>query len=167
MKETFARMAMNDEETVVDRGRPYIRQGAWQWRRLDAGGRARGRRSRCPWLWLGQRRGAGGIGEHAVTSGIEGADQHPDKWTDNYFRLCSTMIGELVCCSAGANQWQPIGQKEEDMAPAAWIRNIKVPTMMTTADMALKRDPAYRKISESFAATMRRSRMLSRAHGSS
>ncbi len=52
----------------------------------------------------------------------------------------------------GANQWQPIDQKEEDMAPAAWDPSIKVPTMMTTADMALKRDPEFRAISERFRA---------------
>ena len=57
---------------------------------------------------------------------------------------------ELVKSPAGAQQWQPINQTEEDMAPAAWDPNKKVPTMMTTADMALKIDPELRQYSEKF-----------------
>ena len=57
---------------------------------------------------------------------------------------CSTTITSWSASPAGAQQWQPINQKEEDKAPAAWDPNLKVPTMMTTADMALKMDPEFR-----------------------
>ncbi|HTG64408.1 MAG TPA: peroxidase family protein, partial [Sphingomicrobium sp.] len=152
MKETFARMAMNAEETVA----------------LTAGGHTFGKAhgngdasllGAAPsgadlaaqgFGWVSGHE-SGGIGEHTVTSGIEGAwTNTPREWTDNYFRLLLDYDYELVKSPAGANQWQPIDQKEEDMAPAAWDPNLKVPTMMTTADMALKRDPEFRAISEKF-----------------
>ncbi|MCW3848993.1 catalase/peroxidase HPI [Sphingomonas sp. LB-2] len=152
MKETFARMAMNAEETVA----------------LTAGGHTFGKAhgngdaallGAAPagadlaaqgFGWVSGHE-SGGIGEHTVTSGIEGAwTNTPKEWTANYFRLLLDYDYELVKSPAGANQWQPINQKEEDKAPAAWDPNIKVPTMMTTADMALKRDPEFRAISEKF-----------------
>jgi len=154
MKETFARMAMNDEETVAltagghTFGKAHGNGDASLLGAAPAGGdlAAQG------FGWVSGHE-SGGIGEHTVTSGLEGAwTNTPDKWTDNFFRLLFDYDYELVKSPAGANQWQPIGQKEEDMAPAAWDPNLKVPTMMTTADMALKRDPAYRKISERFRA---------------
>jgi catalase-peroxidase len=93
----------------------------------------------------------GGIGEHTVTSGIEGSWVNtPTEWSANYFRLLLDYDYELVRSPAGAQQWQPINQREEDMAPSAWDPSIKVPTMMTTADMALKMDPEFRVISEKF-----------------
>ncbi|MBJ7502035.1 MAG: catalase/peroxidase HPI [Sphingopyxis sp.] len=152
MKETFARMAMNDEETVAltagghTFGKAHGNGDASLLGNAPAGGDlvAQG------FGWVSGHE-SGGIGEHTVTSGLEGAwTNTPDKWTDNFFRLLFDYDYELVKSPAGANQWQPIDQKEEDMAPAAWDPNLKVPTMMTTADMALKRDPAYRKISEKF-----------------
>ena len=86
-----------------------------------------------------------------TTSGIEGAwSNNPTQWGGDYFRLLFKYEYELVKSPAGANQWQPINQSEEDMAPDARDPSKKVPTMMTTADMALKRDPEYRKISERF-----------------
>src|SRR6202012_1860264 len=92
-----------------------------------------------------------GIGEHAITSGIEGAWVNtPTEWSENYFRLLLDYEYELVRSPAGAQQWQPINQREEDMAPAAHDPSKRVPTMMTTADMALKVDPEFRKISEKF-----------------
>src|SRR3546814_13084681 len=94
---------------------------------------------------------SGGIGEHAVTSGLEGAWVNtPTEWSENYFRLLLDYEYELVRSPAGAQQWQPVNQRQEDMAPAAWDSSKKVPTMMTTADMALKVDPELRKISEKF-----------------
>ena len=148
---TFERMAMNDEETVA----------------LTAGGHT-----------FGKAHGAGdaslvgdapegadialqglgwtsshetGMGEHTITSGIEGAWVNtPTEWSENYFRLLMDYDYEIVRSPAGAQQWQPINQKEEDMAPAAHDPSKRVPTMMTTADMALKVDPEYRKISEKF-----------------
>jgi len=151
MKETFARMAMNDEETVA----------------LTAGGHAFGKAHGAAmagtfggspesealalqgfgWLTDQAEINAG----HITTSGIEGAwSNHPTQWGGDYFRLLFKYEYELVQSPAGANQWQPINQSEEDMAPDARDPSKKVPTMMTTADMALKRDPDYRKISERF-----------------
>jgi catalase-peroxidase len=92
-----------------------------------------------------------GFGEHAITSGIEGSWVNtPTQWSENYFRLLLDYEYELVKSPAGAQQWQPINQKPEDMAPAAHDPSKRVPTMMTTADMALKMDPEFRKISEKF-----------------
>ena len=74
----------------------------------------------------------------------------PTQWSENYFRLLLDYEYELVKSPAGAQQWQPINQKPEDMAPAAHDPSKRVPTMMTTADMALKMDPEFRVISEKF-----------------
>ncbi len=151
MRETFARMAMNDEETVA----------------LTAGGHAFGKAHGAHpadtfggapeseelhlmgfgWLNDEEEITRGNI----TTSGIEGAwSNNPTQWGGDYFRLLFKYDYELVQSPAGANQWQPIGQTEEDMAPDARDPSKKVPTMMTTADMALKRDPEYAKISERF-----------------
>ncbi len=151
MRETFARMAMNDEETVA----------------LTAGGHAFGKAHGAKpadnfggapesehlalmgfgWLTDKDEIGKG----HITTSGIEGAwTPNPTQWGNDYFRLLFKYEFELVQSPAGANQWQPINQEEADMAPDARDPSKKVPTMMTTADMALKRDPEYRKISERF-----------------
>ncbi|GAA0269389.1 catalase/peroxidase HPI [Alteraurantiacibacter aestuarii] len=151
MKETFARMAMNDEETVA----------------LTAGGHAFGKAhgmvppdqlSGSPESGALEMQGFGWATDpdqiakgHITTSGIEGAwSNHPTQWGGDYFRLLFKYDYELVRSPAGAQQWQPINQSEEDMAPDARDPSKKVPTMMTTADMALKMDPDYRKISERF-----------------
>jgi len=152
IKATFERMAMNHEETVA----------------LTAGGHTFGKAhgngdpsklGKAPagsdlaaqgFGWVSGE-AHGGIGEHTVTSGIEGSWVNtPTQWSENYFRLLLDYDYELVKSPAGAQQWQPINQKEEDMAPAAWDPSKKVPTMMTTADMALKMDPELRQISEKF-----------------
>ncbi len=151
MKETFARMAMNDEETVA----------------LTAGGHAFGKChgaksadtfSGAPegehlallgfgWLTDKEEIGKG----HITTSGIEGPwTPNPTQWGNDYFRLLFKYEYELTKSPAGAFQWTPIDPEEADMAPDARDPSKKVPTIMTTADMALKRDPAYRKISERF-----------------
>src|SRR5205085_8405543 len=92
-----------------------------------------------------------GFGEHTITSGIEGSWVNtPTEWSDNYFRLLLDYEYELVRSPAGAQQWQPVNQREEDMAPAAHDPSKRVPTMMTTADMALREDPELRAISEKF-----------------
>jgi catalase-peroxidase len=152
IKETFARMAMDHEETVA----------------LTAGGHTFGKcHGNGDPSTLGHAPSAadlaaqgfgwvsgeehGGIGEHTVTSGLEGPwTNTPVEWSKNYFRLLLDYEYELVTSPAGAKQWQPIDQREEDMAPAAHDPSKKVPTMMTTADMALKLDPEFRKISEKF-----------------
>ena len=151
MRVTFERMAMNDEETVA----------------LTAGGHTFGKahgagdaslvgaspeEADIALQGLGWTSGhESGMGEHTITSGIEGAWVNtPTEWSENYFRLLLDYEYELVRSPAGAQQWQPIDQKEEDKAPAAHDPSKRVPTMMTTADMALKVDPEYRKISEKF-----------------
>ncbi|MAB44268.1 MAG: catalase/peroxidase HPI [Sphingomonadaceae bacterium] len=152
LRETFKRMAMNDEEIVAltagghTFGKAHGNGDASTLGAAPAGGdlAAQG------FGWVSGEE-HGGIGEHTVTSGIEGAwTNTPDRWSENYFRLLLDYDYELVQSPAGANQWQPIDQKEEDMAPAAWDSSKKVPTMMTTADMQMKRDPGFRKISEKF-----------------
>ncbi len=152
MKATFERMAMNHEETVAltagghTFGKAHGNGDASLLGNAPAGGdlAAQG------FGWVSSHE-SGGIGEHAVTSGIEGSWVNtPTEWTENYFRLLMDYEYELVKSPAGAQQWQPIDQKPEDMAPAAWDPSIKVPTMMTTADMALKMDPEFRVISEKF-----------------
>ncbi|HWK40419.1 MAG TPA: catalase/peroxidase HPI [Croceibacterium sp.] len=151
IKETFHRMAMNHEETVA----------------LTAGGHTFGKAhgagdaslvgdapegADIALQGLGWTSGfESGIGEHTITSGIEGAWVNtPTEWSENYFRLLFDYDYELVRSPAGAKQWQPIDQKEEDLAPDAHRAGRKVPTMMTTADMALKIDPEFRAISEKF-----------------
>jgi len=153
IKVTFERMAMNHEETVA----------------LTAGGHTFGKAHGAgdPSLVDAAPEGAdialqglgwasaheSGFGEHTITSGIEGSWVNtPTQWSENYFRLLLDYEYELVKSPAGAQQWQPINQKPEDMAPAAHDPSKRVPTMMTTADMALREDPEFRKISEKFRA---------------
>ncbi|MEP1421319.1 MAG: catalase/peroxidase HPI, partial [Erythrobacter sp.] len=151
MRRTFANMAMNDEEIVA----------------LTAGGHAFGKAhgaqpsdtfSGSPESEALHQQGFGWMTDadeiakgHITTSGIEGAwSNNPTKWSHDFFRLLFKYDYELVQSPAGANQWQPVDQSEEDMAPDARDPNKKVPTMMTTADMALKRDPEFAKISKRF-----------------
>jgi len=151
IKITFERMAMNHEETVA----------------LTAGGHTFGKAHGAgdPSLVDAAPEGAdialqglgwasaheSGFGEHTITSGIEGSWVNtPTQWSENYFRLLLDYEYELVRSPAGAQQWQPINQKQEDMAPAAHDPSKRVPTMMTTADMALKMDSEFRVISEKF-----------------
>ena len=152
MRATFERMAMNSEETVAltagghTFGKAHGNGDASTLGHAPSGGDlvAQG------FGWVSGEE-HGGIGEHTVTSGIEGSWVNtPTEWSENYFRLLMDYEYELVKSPAGAQQWQPIDQKDEDMAPAAWDSSKKVPTMMTTADMALKMDPEFREISEKF-----------------
>ena len=152
MKATFERMAMNSEETVAltagghTFGKAHGNGDASTLGHAPAGGDM----TNLGFGWVSDQ-DHGGIGEYTVTSGIEGSWVNtPTEWTENYFRLLLDYDYELVYSPAGAQQWQPINQKPEDMAPAAWNASIKVPTMMTTADMALKMDPEFRVISEKF-----------------
>ena len=152
MKATFERMAMNHEETVA------LTAGGHTFGKAHGNGDASllgtapsgGDLAAQGFGWVSSH-DSGGIGEHSVTSGIEGSWVNtPTEWSENYFRLLLDYDYELVHSPAGAQQWQPINQKPEDMAPAAWDPNVKVPTMMTTADMALKMDPEFRAVSEKF-----------------
>ena len=151
MKATFLRMAMNSEETVA----------------LTAGGHAFGKAHGAKptetfgknpsaeavhmqglgWLTDSEEIGKG----HITTSGIEGAwSNNPTRWTGDYFRLLFKYDYELTESPAGAKQWTPVNPEPEDMAPDARDPNKRVPTIMTTADMALKMDPEFREISLRF-----------------
>jgi catalase-peroxidase len=151
IKVTFERMAMDHEETVA------LTAGGHTFGKAHGNGDA-SKLGAAPsgadltaqgFGWVSHNES--GCGEHTVTSGIEGSWVNtPTQWSENYFRLLLDYEYELVRSPAGAQQWQPINQRPEDMAPAAWDPNKKVPTMMTTADMALKMDPELRKISEKF-----------------
>ncbi|KWV91819.1 catalase/peroxidase HPI [Erythrobacter sp. YT30] len=151
MRETFARMAMNDEETVA----------------LTAGGHAFGKAHGAhpadtfgdsPESEVLELQGFGWLNDedeiakgNITTSGIEGSwSNNPTSWSHDYFRILFKYDFELVESPAGAKMWTPINPDPEDMAPDARDPSKKVRTMMTTADMALKMDPDYRVISERF-----------------
>jgi catalase-peroxidase len=92
-----------------------------------------------------------GVGRDATTSGIEGAwTSNPTQWDNGYFELLLNYDWKLTKSPAGAHIWHAIDQKEEHKAPDAEDASTKVPTMMTTADMAMKEDQIYRKISEGY-----------------
>src|SRR5688572_16031472 len=151
IKITFERMAMNHEETVAltAGGHTFGKaHGAGDPSLVDASPEA----ADIALQGLGWASAhESGLGEHTITSGIEGSWVNtPTQWSENYFRLLLDYEYELVRSPAGAQQWQPINQREEDMAPAAHDPSKRVPTMMTTADMALREDPEFRVISEKF-----------------
>ena len=92
-----------------------------------------------------------GMGSDTITSGFEGAwTAKPTKWDNGYFDLLFGYEWEKVETPSGKIVWHAIGQKEEDMAPDAEDPSVKVPTMMTTADMSMREDPAYKEISKRF-----------------
>jgi catalase-peroxidase len=151
IRETFARMAMNDEETVA------LTAGGHTFGKCHGAGDASKVGAEPEGADIAQQ-GLGwqsghksGMGDDTITSGLEGPwTPTPNRWSHNYFRMLLDYDYELVTSPAGAKQWQPINQKPEDMAPGAHSPDRRVPTMMTTADMAFKMDPEYRKISERF-----------------
>lgn len=148
---TFERMAMNDEETVA----------------LTAGGHTVGKcHGNGDAALLGPEPEAGeledqglgwlnktkrGIGRDTVSSGLEGAwTTHPTQWDNGYFRMLLNHEWELKKSPAGANQWEPINIKEEDKPVDVEDPSKRYNPIMTDADMAMKMDPKYRKISERF-----------------
>ena len=97
------------------------------------------------------KKGGGGLGVNQVTSGIEGAwTTHPDKWDNDYLRLLLTYDWKLTKSPAGAFQYEPVNIKEEDKPVDLKNSKIRHNPIMTDADMAMKMDPEYRKISERF-----------------
>ena len=151
VRETFARMAMNDEETValVAGGHTFGKaHGAGD--AALVGAEPEG--AEIEQMGLGWISSFGsGKGRDTITSGIEGAwTANPTKWDNGYFDLLFGYEWKLVKSPAGAHIWHAIDPKLEDMAPDAEDASIRVPTMMTTADMAMREDPAYRKISKRF-----------------
>lgn len=151
IRETFARMAMNDEETValVAGGHTFGKaHGAGD--PAHVGREPEGASLEAQGLgWLSTH--GSGKGRDTITSGIEGAwTANPTQWDNGYFDLLFGYEWELTKSPAGANQWAPINPAEKDLAPDAEDASIRVPTMMTTADMAMRMDPAYEKISRRF-----------------
>ena len=151
IRETFARMAMNDEETVA----------------LVAGGHTFGKAHGAgdPELVGAEPEGASivqqglgwkndfesGVGVHTTTSGVEGPwTSSPTKWDMSYFDLLFGYDWELTKSPAGANIWHAKNLSDEDHAPQVDGSGAKVPVMMTTADMAMRTDPAYEKVSRHF-----------------
>ncbi|HYQ57998.1 MAG TPA: catalase/peroxidase HPI, partial [Draconibacterium sp.] len=151
MRETFRRMAMNDEETVA----------------LTAGGHTVGKtHGNGDAELLGpdpesadvDEQGLGwknphktGKGRYTVTSGLEGAwTTEPTKWDNGYFKMLLNHDWELRKSPAGAQQWEPVNIADEDKPTDVEDFSIRTIPMMTDADMALKMDPDYRKISEKF-----------------
>jgi catalase-peroxidase len=151
VRETFGRMAMNDEETValVAGGHTFGKaHGAGDAALVGAEPEA----APIEDMGLGWKSAYGsGKGRDTITSGIEGAwTADPIKWDNGYFDLLLGYEWELTKSPAGAHIWHAVNPKDSDLAPDAEDASIRVPTMMTTADMALREDPAYRKISERF-----------------
>ena len=151
IRETVSRMAMNDEETVA----------------LTAGGHTFGKAhgagsedlvgvepegAPIEQMGFGWKSDHGsGQGRDSITSGIEGPwTANPTQWDNGYFDLLFGYEWELVKSPAGAHQWHPKNPKDEDLAPDPEDSSVKVTTMMTTADMAMREDPAYREISKRF-----------------
>ncbi len=152
IRETFSRMAMNDEETVA----------------LVAGGHTFGKAHGAadPGKYVGREPEAGNIeqmgfgwnstfgsgkGVHTISSGIEGAwKPNPTTWDNGYFDMMFGYDWECVKGPGGANQWTPKNCKPEHMIPDAHDASKKHPPMMTTADLALRFDPAYEPISRRF-----------------
>ncbi len=153
IRETFARMGMNDVETAA------LTAGGHTFGKAHGNGDASKVGISPEGADIAQQ-GLGwvsghesGMGDHTITSGIEGAwTPTPITWDMTYFDMLLDHEYELVRSPAGAKQWQPVGNPEETLAPAAHTPGKKVPTMMTTADMAFKVDPEYRKIMEAFRA---------------
>ena len=151
VRETFARMAMNDEETValVAGGHTFGKaHGAGD--AALVGPEPEGAPLEAMGLgWLSSH--ASGKGSDTITSGIEGAwTANPIKWDNGYFDLLFGYEWELTKSPAGAQQWTAVNPKPEDLAPDAEDASVRVATIMTTADMAMRMDPAYEKISRRF-----------------
>tara|TARA_Y100000590_G_scaffold138274_1_gene158315 strand:- start:8996 stop:11104 length:2109 start_codon:yes stop_codon:yes gene_type:complete len=151
IRETFGRMSMNDEETVA------LTAGGHTFGKAHGAGDA-GLVGPEPEAAPIEEMGLGWISKHAsgkasdaITSGIEGAwTPNPTQWDNGYFDMLLDYEWKLTKSPAGANIWHAIDPKEKDLAPDAEDASKKVPTMMTTADMAMREDPEYRKISERY-----------------
>ncbi|MEL7413809.1 MAG: catalase/peroxidase HPI [Pseudomonadota bacterium] len=151
MRVTFARMAMNDEETVaLTAGGHTVGKAHGNGDASVLGPEPEGAEIEDQGFgWLNKT--SRGIGRDTVTSGVEGAwTTHPTKWDNGYFHLLFTYDWEITKSPAGAAQWEPVDIKEEDMPVDVEDSSIRHNPMMTDADMALKYDPEYRKIAERF-----------------
>ncbi|EHK0841504.1 TPA: catalase/peroxidase HPI [Vibrio parahaemolyticus] len=148
---TFARMAMNDEETVaLTAGGHTVGKAHGNGDAANLGPEPEGADIHDQGLgWLNKT--TRGVGNNTVTSGIEGAwTSQPTQWDNGYFHLLLNYDWELKKSPAGAWQWEPIDIKEEDKPVDPENPNVRHNPIMTDADMAMKMDPEYRKISERF-----------------
>lgn len=148
---TFARMAMNDEETVaLTAGGHTVGKAHGNGDAANLGPEPEGADIHDQGFgWLNKT--TRGVGNNAVTSGIEGAwTSQPTQWDNGYFHLLLNYDWELKKSPAGAWQWEPIDIKEEDKPVDPENPNVRHNPIMTDADMAMKMDPEYRKISERF-----------------
>ncbi|MBF9041612.1 catalase/peroxidase HPI [Rhodobacterales bacterium LSUCC0387] len=148
---TFARMAMNDEETVaLTAGGHTVGKAHGNGDAANLGADPEGadvHEQGLGWNNTTTR----SVGRDTVTSGIEGAwTTHPTKWDNGYFHLLLNYDWELKKSPAGAWQWEPLNIKEEDKPVDVEDPSIRYNPIMTDADMAMKMDPEYRKISEKF-----------------
>jgi catalase-peroxidase len=151
VRETFARMAMNDEETVA------LTAGGHTFGKCHGAGDAallgpepEGADVEAQGLgWISRHRS--GKGDDTITSGIEGSwTPNPTQWDSGYFDVLFGNEWELVKSPAGAHQWTPKTANDTNMAPAAHDASKRVPIIMTTADMSMRMDPVYEKISRRF-----------------
>ena len=151
IRETFGRMAMNDEETVaLVAGGHTFGKGHGAGPDSNVGAEPEG--ASIEEMGFGWTSSYGsGKGSDTITSGFEGAwTANPTQWDNGYFDLLFGYEWEQATTPAGAIVWHAVDQKDEDKAPDAEDSSVKVPTMMTTADMALRMDPEYNKISKRF-----------------
>ncbi|ENM3843691.1 catalase/peroxidase HPI, partial [Vibrio cholerae] len=151
MRVTFARMAMNDEETVaLTAGGHTVGKAHGNGKASNLGPDPEGAELHEQGLGWNNHTSRG-IGRNTVTSGIEGAwTTHPTRWDNEYFYLLLSYEWQLTKSPAGAWQWEPVNIKEEDKPVDVEDPSIRYNPIMTDADMALKIDPEYRKISERF-----------------
>jgi catalase-peroxidase len=151
LRETFKRMAMNDEETVALTAGGHTvgkAHGNGDAGALGANPEAAGIETQG-FGWANPK--GNGNGVDTVTSGLEGAwTSTPDRWNHTYFHLLLNHDWELRKSPAGASQWEPINMKEEDKPFDAHLAGVRRNPIMTDADMAMKMDSEYRKISEKF-----------------
>ena len=151
VRETFSRMAMNDEETValVAGGHTFGKgHGAGPEEHVSAEPEGASLEN-MGFGWMSDHKS--GMGTDTITSGFEGAwTAKPTTWDNGYFDLLFGYEWEKVETPSGKIVWHAIDQKEEDMAPDAEDSSVRVPTMMTTADMSMREDPIYKEISKRF-----------------
>ena len=151
IRETFARMAMDDEETVAltAGGHTFGKShGAVEEKHIGVEPERAGV-EHMGFGWINSFETGHGV--HAFTSGIEGAwTKNPIKWDNGYFENLFGYEWELTKSPAGAHQWKPVGATGDGTVPDAHDPSKRHAPMMTTADMAMRMDPAYEKISRRF-----------------
>jgi len=151
IRETFARMNMNDEETVA------LIAGGHTFGKVHGAGDAdfvgvEPEGASIEDMGLGWKSKYGsGMGRDTISSGLEGSwTPNPTKWDNGYFDMLFKYEWKLVKSPAGAKQWHAVNPDKRDLAPEVDDNSAFVPTVMLTSDLAIREDPIYRKISEKF-----------------